>query len=106
MMMYYHYIMNQLITLLDDSETVRTQITLTRKLKRLIEEKARQANQSLSEYLRRGAWLSLLLEEKESEELNRLADQAIGSVDLNKHPEWQTPPKVKKWVRKLRNEWK
>lgn len=104
--MYYYYIMNQLSTLSDNSETVRTQITLTKKLKQLIEERARQTNQSLSEYLRRGAWISLLLEEKESEELSKLADQAIGSVDLSKHPEWQTPTKVKQWIKQLRREWK
>lgn len=98
--------MNQLTTYLDDDKTVRTQITLTKRLKDLIEEKARQNNQSLSEYLRRGAWISLLLEEKETEELNTLADQAVGSVDLNKHPEWQTVPKVNNWVQKLRGEWK
>lgn len=98
--------MNQLSTLSDNSEIVRTQITLTKKLKQLIEEKARQTNVSLSEYLRRGAWISLLLEENESEELSKLADQAIGSVDLHKHPEWQTPAKIKQWVRRLRREWK
>lgn len=105
-MMYYDYIMNQLTTYLDDDKTVRTQITLTKRLKDLIEEKARQNNQSLSEYLRRGAWISLLLEESESEELNKLAGQVIGSVDINKHPEWQTTPKVNSWVKKLRREWK
>jgi len=104
-MMYYHYIMNQLTTFLDNDKTVRTQITLTKRLKHLIEEKARQNNQSLSEYLRRGAWISLLLEERESEELDKLADQAIGSVDLSKHPEWQTPVKIKRWVKQLRREW-
>lgn len=104
--MYYDYIMNYLATLSDDTKTVRTQITLTRKLKQLIEERARQTNQSLSEYLRRGAWISLLLEENEAEELGILASQVIGSVDLSKHPEWETLPKVKKWVRKLRSEWK
>lgn len=99
--------MNQLTTLSNnDDETVRTQITLTKGLKLLIEEKARQANQSLSEYLRRGAWISLLLEENESEELNKLASQVIGSVDVNKHPEWQTTSKVNNWVKKLRREWK
>lgn len=105
-MMYYYYIMNQLTTLIDDSQSVRTQITLTAKLKQLIEEKSRQTNQSLSEYLRRGAWISLLLEENEAEELSKLANQAVGSVDLNKHPEWQTPVKVKQWIKQLRREWK
>lgn len=98
--------MNQINALLGDKQTVRTQITLTKRLKQLIEERARQTNQSLSEYLRRGAWISLLLEERESEELDEIANQAIGSVDLNKHPEWQTPLKVKKWTKKIRKEWR
>lgn len=98
--------MNQLTTFLDNDKTVRTQITLTKRLKQLIEEKARQNNQSLSEYLRRGAWISLLLEERESDELDKLANQAIGSVDLSKHPEWQTTPKINNWIKKLRQEWK
>lgn len=89
-----------------NDKTIRTQITLTTKLKKAIEEKAAQSGQSLSEYLRRAASLSLLLDEQEKENLTALANKTIGSVDLKKHPEWQTSTKIKKWVRKLRSEWK
>jgi hypothetical protein len=40
-----------------------------------------------------------------SQELEKLANQVIGSVDLQKHPEWSTVPKINHWVRKIRQEW-
>ena len=50
------------ITLLsDDDKVVRTQITLTENLKKLIEERTVLKNESLSGYLRRAALLLLFL---------------------------------------------
>lgn len=90
----------------DDDKVVRTQITLTEKLKKLIQERTILKNESLSEYLRRGALLLLLLEKKDKSELEYLANLVIGSVDLKKHPYWSSPQKVRSWVRQLRREWK
>jgi hypothetical protein len=98
--------MRNIDLLSNQDKTIRTQITLTSQLKKAIEEKALLKGQSLSEYLRRAALLYILLEEDEKEELKKLADLAIGSVDLKKHPYWNTPKKVRSWVRNLRKEWR
>jgi hypothetical protein len=89
----------------DEDETVRTQITLTTSLKKAIEEKATKSGQSLSEYLRRAASLSILLDEQERENLTELAQIAIGSVDLKNHPQWSNKTKVTRWVKTMRSEW-
>ncbi|OGK26239.1 hypothetical protein A2954_03480 [Candidatus Roizmanbacteria bacterium RIFCSPLOWO2_01_FULL_37_12] len=89
-----------------DDKVIRTQISLTTVLKKLIEDKASLRGESLSEYLRKAAMLKILLEEDEKEELEKLTDMVIGSVNLKKHPYWSTPKKVRSWVRNLRSEWK
>jgi metal-responsive CopG/Arc/MetJ family transcriptional regulator len=81
--------MQQDLSRLDKGTNVRTQITLPKRLKALIEKRAGQKQQSLSEYLRQASWQLLTQEEQNEKELGALADQAIGSVDLKKHPEWQ-----------------
>lgn len=104
--MYYNYIiLNSLNLISKDDKAVRTQITLTKNIKKLIEKHARSTGESLSEYLRKGALIRLLLENRDKDYLKKLADRIIGSVDLNKHPEWKTEKDVQKWVRKFRSEW-
>ncbi|OGK52958.1 hypothetical protein A3H78_02485 [Candidatus Roizmanbacteria bacterium RIFCSPLOWO2_02_FULL_36_11] len=90
----------------NNDKTIRTQITLTADLKKLIEQKAGVKGQSLSEYLRRAALVTLYLEENEQNELKQLAHIVIGSIDSAKHLEWKTPKKVTAWVKKIRKEWR
>jgi len=85
--------------------TIRTQITLTESLKQLVEEKANLKGQSLSEYIRRALMLSLLVDKQHLVDLEKLADQLIGSVNIKKNPQWRNVSGVKKWVKKLRTEW-
>lgn len=92
-------------TLSSDDKAVRTQITLTEKIKGLIEDVATARGESLSEYLRKAALIRLLLEDKEKGDLEKLAERVVGSVNLNSHPEWKTRSKVQKWVRNIRSEW-
>lgn len=98
--------MKPVIGLTDNDKTVRTQITLTEMLKKAIEEKASGQGKSLSEYLRQAALLQLILEGENEIELEELANKVVGSIDLEKHPEWKTEKKVKRWVKRLRTEWK
>lgn len=94
------------VDLLSPSDkTVRTQITLTEELKDLVEEDAAIKGQSLSEYLRRAASLTLLLNSHNKPTGEELAKRLIGSIDLKKHPEWSTRQKINKWVRDQRAEW-
>ena len=87
-----------------DDKSVRTQITLTEQLKILVEGMAQEKGESLSEYLRKAAMLRLLVEEDRKQGLEKIALRAVGSVDLKKHPEWNTREKVYRWVRKIREE--
>lgn len=98
--------MKNVSLLSSEDKTVRTQITLTAQLKKKLEEKSFLKGQSLSEYLRQAALVSLLIEEDKKEERKKLANLVIGSVDLRKHPEWKTAKKVRRWVRNLRREWR
>ena len=74
-------------------------------LKKMIEEKAKKDNKSLSEYLRQAAVLSLVLEKKREDDLNQLAKRVIGSVDLSSNPNWRSRKKMDKWLKDLRGEW-
>lgn len=97
--------MRTISLLSSDDKVVRTQITLTSKLKKLIEDKASLKGQSLSEYIRRALLISYLVDQDEKEERKQLADLVIGSVNLRRHPEWRSVEKIRKWVRNLRREW-
>jgi len=88
-----------------DDKSIRTQITLTEKLKARIQQNARKKNQSLSEYLRRAALLQLKVDQKDKESLEEVANKVFGSLDLKKHPEWSTMNKVIKWQKAMRAEW-
>lgn len=87
-----------------DDKSVRTQITLTEQLKILVEGMAQEKGESLSEYLRKAAMLRLMVDEDKKQDLEKIALRAVGSLDLKKHPEWNTQGKVCKWVRKIREE--
>lgn len=94
------------VNLLDQQDsTIRTQITLTESLKQLVKEKANLKGQSLSEYIRRALMLSLLVDKQQSVDLEKLANQLIGSINVKKNPQWKTVSNVKRWVKKLRTEW-
>lgn len=98
--------MKQIYSPYDTDETVRTQITLTRSLKEKIEKRAASLNVSLAEVLRQAAWVYLQNDEKEREDYEKLAESAVGIVNLDDHPEWKNRQKIGKWVRKIRAEWK
>lgn len=97
--------MNSLTWLTNDSQTVRTQITLTTNLKKMIEEQAKKDKISLSEYLRQAAVLSLALEKRKKTDLLALADRVIGSVNLKNNPNWSSMARLKNWSRQIRKEW-
>ena len=97
--------MPSITTYSDHDTTIRMQITLTAALKKAIEEETGAKQISVSEYLRRGAVLQLLLENQEKDDLKSLAAKVIGSVDLKKHPEWKSEKEINKWIKNLRKTW-
>lgn len=90
---------------LEQDPKIRAQIMLTVALKRSIEAKRRLTGETLSEYLRKAAWLRILTEEEEKKELKQLANALIGSVSLKNHPEWRTKKKLQGWLKRLRENW-
>lgn len=93
--------------LLQDQQTnIRTQISLTRTIKKAIEVKARLFGESLSAYLRKAALIRLAMEEEEEKELKTLARNFVGGSPWNrKHANWATRKSVKEWNKKIRNQW-
>lgn len=104
-MMYYHYIMMNLHTFSDDNKGVRTQITLTQKLKTLVESASSLNGESLSGYLRKAALLRLKLEQQAHDERVKLAQKVIGSLKNTKNPLWKDKKSIYRWSRKIREEW-
>ena len=102
--MYDYYIMKVVNLISKNDQTVRTQVTLTKDLKRLVEKQAQERGESLSEYLRKAAMVRLLLDEKNMESRESLANRVIGSVSLKNHPKWKNKKKVQKWLREIRQE--
>lgn len=93
--------------LLQDQETnVRTQISLTRAIKRAVEIKGKLLGESLSEYLRKAAVIRIMAEEEEDRELALAAKNFIGAGTWKKnHPRWKNKTAVEAWRKKLRAEW-
>lgn len=93
--------------LLKDKDTsIRTQISLTRAIKRAIEAKGRLLGESLSEYLRKAAVIRLFAEEEEKKELEMLARNFVGAGKNKKsNPRWKNHAAVEKWRKKIRSEW-
>ena len=96
--------MNSLLHSSDD-QSIRTQITLTSRLKTMIEDQAGRQGISLSEYLRQAAVIKHQSDMKKNLDRKKLASRVIGSLNLKNHPQWSTPQKVYAWSRKVREEW-
>lgn len=86
-------------------EIVRTQITLTKTIKSVIEQKSAMLGISMSEYLRRAALVTALVDSEKEQDRTKLASAVLGSVNLQNHPEWKNKTSLKRWIRSLRNEW-
>jgi len=97
--------MKQTLQLTPQDETVRTQITLTKNLKQLIEQQIKPQNISLAEYLRQAAILKLYLDRQQNTDLHALSDEVLGSLDLHNYPDWQTEDKIKQWQKQSRQTW-
>ena len=90
--------MKNLPLISDDDYAVRTQITLTKNIKKLVNKHARTTGESLSEYLRKAALVRILVESKDINDLKKLANRVVGSVDLKRHPEWRNEKEIQKWI--------
>ena len=90
----------------DQETTVRTQISLTRTIKRAVELKGKLLGESLSEYLRKAAVIRILAEEEEDKELQLVINNFVGAGKWEKtHPNWKSKAAVKAWRKNIRSEW-
>jgi len=96
---------NQLINRVERSSAIRSQVILTKLLRKMIDERRRLTGETLSAYLRKAALMRILAETEEEKELAQLAKSVIGSLNLKRHPEWQTAKRLKNWLREIRGEW-
>lgn len=80
---------------------IRTQISLSPELKKLIEMRGAVLNEGLSEYLRRAAILRMAVEDVERNDLKLIAQTVVGSVPKSKSG-WKNVKNIGEWQRKLR----
>ena len=93
------------ISSIDSEDTpVRTQITLTKRVKEIVEQSARKQNESLAEYLRKAALMRWLVERNDAEDRKQLAKNLVGSIDMKTHPVWRSKNDVQTWLRNIREE--
>ena len=82
---------------------IRTQISLSPELKRLIEMRGAVLNEGLSEYLRRAAVLRMAVDDVERNDLKLIAKTVVGGVPKSKSG-WKNVKNVGEWQRKLRKD--
>lgn len=80
---------------------VRTQISLSDDLKKLIARRGQRLNESLSEYLRKAAVIRMALEDIEVNDLKTIAKSVIGSVP-RQDSGWRSVKDISSWQRQER----
>lgn len=80
---------------------LRTQISLSPALKKLIVERGSAQDESMSEYLRRAAIIRMALEENEVNDLKLIADAVVGKVSP-KDSGWKGVKDIAAWQRRTR----
>ena len=82
---------------------VRTQISLSPELKKLIETRGAALNEGLGKYLRRAAVLRMAVEDMERSDLKLIAETVVGSVPKSKSG-WKNVKNIGEWQRKSRKD--
>lgn len=80
---------------------VRTQISLSSGLKKLIEAKEAVTGEGLSAYLRKAALIRMMLEETERDDLKRVADAVVGAITPQRSG-WKNEQDIAAWQRNER----
>lgn len=94
--MYYDYIIMQTAIY-----PVRTQISLSDDLKKLIAVRGNRLNESLSEYLRKAAIIRMALEDMETGDLKTVAQSVVGGVS-RRDSGWRSVKDISVWQRQER----
>lgn len=89
----------------DKNYSIRTQISLSPTLKRLIDVKRKIWGESLAEYLRKAAVMRFAAEEAVEEEIKRVIKLTKGCIPKGKYLGLDRLAKIVKWQRKERASW-
>jgi len=89
----------------DKNYSIRTQISLSPTLKRLIDIKRKLWGESLAEYLRKAAMMRILTEAEEEEEMKRIVKLTKGCIDKGKYPELDNLAGIVQWQKEERALW-
>lgn len=82
---------------------IRTQISLSPGLKKLIGARGDRFNESLSEYLRKAALIRMALEDTEANDLKMIANSIVGSVS-RQDSGWRNVKNISTWQRQERHD--
>ncbi|MBI5357090.1 hypothetical protein HZB78_05800 [Candidatus Collierbacteria bacterium] len=82
---------------------IRTQISLSPELRKLIEMRGAVLNEGLSEYLRRAAVLRMAVDDVERNDLKLIAQTVVGSIPKFKSG-WKNVKNIGEWQRKSRKD--
>lgn len=80
---------------------VRTQISLSDDLKKLIAGRGQRLNESLSEYLRKAAVIRMALEDMEANDLKTVAQSVVGGVS-RRDSGWRSIKDISAWQQQER----
>ena len=88
----------------DSRYSLRTQISLSPNLRRLIEQKRAPLGESLSEYIRKAIAIRARNEESTEEVRMKAIKAFIGSGSKKSYPHWNTDKKIRNWQRMMRQD--
>ena len=83
---------------------VRTQISLSPSLRKLVAKKTAVNKESMSEYIRKAIEIRIKSEESNDEARMKAVRAFVGAGNRKTHPHWNTDKKIRDWQRMLRKD--
>ena len=84
--------------------SVRTQISLSPNLKKIVARKTAINKESMSEYIRKAIETRIKSEESDDEERMKAVKAFVGSGKAKNYPEWSSKKKIIQWQREMRED--
>ena len=88
----------------DSKYSVRTQISLSPKLRKLVAKKTSINKESMSEYIRKAIEIRIKAEEADDEKGMDAVRAFVGAGKGKNYPEWSSKEKIIKWQREMRED--
>ena len=84
--------------------SVRTQISLSPSLRKLVAKKTAANKESMSEYIRKAIETRIKSEESNDEARMKAVRAFVGAGKGKNYPEWSSKEKIIKWQREMRED--